>query len=89
MIIFAVATHLAIWDGPEIRHKLLGRSTILKCGEVHAGMTRRELEVIAHSRNLPMEESVSENLFSFGDWEICQVELDPQTHNVRKAVIVR
>jgi len=88
MILFAVATHFAIWYGPELRHKLLGRSTISKCGEVHAGMTLTELEMLAHSRNLPMEESVSENELSFGDWEICQVELDPRTHDVIRAAMI-
>jgi hypothetical protein len=88
-IMFAIATYVTIWDGPEIRHKLLRTSTISKCGEVHAGMTLTELERVAHSRNLPMDESVSENRFSFGDWESCQVELDPRTHDVIKAAMIQ
>lgn len=89
MIMFAIATYVAIWDGPEIEDRLLRTSTVSKCSKVHLGMTRSELEKLAHSRTLPMDEWVSENRFSFGDWDICDVELDPRTHNVIKATMVR
>jgi hypothetical protein len=81
----AVVVHSLMWGIPALRYKLNAPSTDSECASVHSGMTQTELEELVHSRTWPMEESLSETEFSFGGGEICQVELDPQTHRAVRA----
>jgi hypothetical protein len=85
MLTLAVVVHSLIWGAPALQYKLQLPSTDSECASVHPGMTPTELEEFVHSRGWPTEESLSETEFSFGGSEICQVELDPQTHRAVRA----
>lgn len=89
MFTFAAVVHAVIWGGPMLQYKFWQRSTKSECDAVHLGMTLAELQDRIHSRTWPMEESLSVNQFSFGDWEICQVEIDPRTSNVVRAKMLQ
>lgn len=81
----AVVVRTAIWGGPRMLYELRRPSTSSVCAVVHSGMTLIEVEDLVHSRNWPMQESLSANQFSFGAWDTCKVDLDPQTHKVVRA----
>ena len=72
-----------------LQYKLRQRSTKSECAAVHSGMMLAELQDLIHSRTWPMEESLSVNQVSFGDWEICQVDIDPRTNSVVRAKMLQ
>jgi hypothetical protein len=60
-----------------------------ECAAVHSGMTFAQVEDLIHSKAWPTEESVTGNQFSFGRWDICQVEFDPSNEKVTRAQMLQ
>jgi hypothetical protein len=87
LVTFAAAAvvRTAIWGGPALLYHLRARPISSECAAIRAGMTFDEMEARVHSRTWPTDEFLSANRFSFGRWETCEVELDPNTRNVLRA----
>ena len=85
MVLVAVVVRTVIWGGPALLYGVRQPSTSSQCAAVRPGMALNELEDLIHSRTWPMQESLTATQFSFGAWDTCQVELNPQTHQVVRA----
>ena len=88
MLATAVIVHAAIWGGPALWYKLRQPSVRSECDAVHSGMTLAELDNLVHAKGAPTDESLVGNHLSFGQWDSCDVELDPSTMKVTQVRVV-
>jgi hypothetical protein len=74
-----------MWSWPILLYRVRQSSIQSECAAVYAGMTLSEVEELVHSKAWPTEESFSKDVYSFGRWEVCQVEVEPLTKKVKRA----
>jgi hypothetical protein len=81
----ALIVRTVLWGGPSFLYNLRQPSISSQCGAIHAGMTLNEVETMVHSVASPPDESLTDNHFSFGSRDVCEVDLDPTTKHVTRA----
>jgi hypothetical protein len=82
-LVLAAFVRFALWGGPALLYAWRRPSISAECAAVRPGMTVAQIEDRIHSKAWPTDESVTSDNFSFGNWEICQVQLD---HDTQRAV---
>jgi hypothetical protein len=81
VLLGVVFVRVAVWNGPMIVYRLRRHSTMANCASIRPGISQAELQNAIKS-SAPRFQTLSGNRFVFGDWEACEVEIDPETGRV-------
>jgi hypothetical protein len=81
----AIAVRTIMWEGPLFSYRITRPSIRSECANIRAGMTWSDLDRIVHSKSSPGDESLDPQGLNFSSDQMCQVDLDPATHQVLRA----
>ncbi len=82
MVAMTFVARTVVSAGPFLFYKLRSRSIPARCAAIHPGMNVGDVELLLRSGGSQLEESLNRTELSFGNWDLCQIKLDPDTHTV-------
>ena len=89
VVIVAIAVRAAMWNSPAAVYKFRQTSVSSQCSAIKPGMTLTDVEKLIHSQSTPMDEGLISNRLVFGNWDMCEVELDSSGQKVTQAYMTQ